>query len=31
VIGDKIRVWGRAMSGARPFEMFDVMISRQSM
>jgi hypothetical protein len=31
VIGDKLRVWGRAMSGARPWEMLDVLICRQSM
>lgn len=31
VIGDKLRVWGRAMSGARPYEMLDVLICRQSM
>ena len=30
-LSDKMRVFARAMSGARPFEMFDVMISRQSM
>jgi len=31
VIGDKMRVFGRAMSGGRPFEMVDVLIMRQSM
>ncbi len=30
-LSDKMRIFGRAMSGARPFEPFDVMISRQSM
>jgi len=31
VIGDRMRVFARAMSGARPYEMVDVMIGRQSM
>jgi hypothetical protein len=31
VIGDKMRVFARAMSGGRPFEMVDVLIMRQSM
>jgi hypothetical protein len=31
VIGDKTRVFGRAMSGGRPYEMVDVLIMRQSM
>jgi hypothetical protein len=30
-LGDKMRVFGRAMSGSRPWEMLDVMICRQSM
>jgi hypothetical protein len=31
VIGDRMLVFARAMSGARPYEMVDVMIGRQSM
>ena len=30
-IGDVMRVFARAVSGARPFEMFDILIGRQSM
>ena len=30
-LGDKLRVFGRAMSSARPYEMVDVCISRQSL
>lgn len=30
-IGDRIRVFGRALSSARPYEMVDVMICRQSL
>lgn len=30
-IGDRIRVFARAISGARPYEPFDVLIGRQSM
>ena len=30
-IGDSLRVFARAVSGARPFEFFDVLIGRQSM
>jgi hypothetical protein len=30
-LGDRMRVFGRAMSGARPWEMVDVQICRQSM
>jgi hypothetical protein len=29
--GDRIRALGKAVSGARPFEMFDILIGRQSM
>jgi hypothetical protein len=29
--GDRMRAFGRAVSGARPFEMFDILIGRQSM
>ena len=29
--GDRMRALGRAVSGARPFEMFDILIGRQSM
>ena len=31
VPGDYIRVFGKALSSARPFEMFDIMIARQSL
>ena len=31
VIGDELRAFARALSGARPFEKFDVLIGRQSM
>jgi hypothetical protein len=30
-LGDKMRVFGKALSGARAWEMVDIMISRQSM
>jgi hypothetical protein len=30
-LGDRMRVFARAMSGARPYEMVDIMICRQSM
>lgn len=30
-IGDEMRAFAKAVSGARPFEFFDIMISRQSM
>ena len=30
-LGDRMRIFGRAMSGARPFEMLDLQIGRQSM
>ena len=30
-LGDRMRVFGKAMSNARPFEMMDVMLSRQSL
>ena len=30
-IGDAMRIFARAVSGARPFEMVDVLIGRQSM
>ena len=30
-IGDAMRVFARAVSGSRPFEMFDILIGRQSM
>ena len=30
-VGDFMRVFARAVSGARPFEMFDIIIGRQSM
>ena len=30
-IGDRIRIFARAVSGARPFEMVDILIGRQSM
>ena len=30
-IGDAMRVFARAVSGARPYEMFDILIGRQSM
>jgi hypothetical protein len=30
-LGDKMRVIGKALSGARPWEMVDIMIGRQSM
>jgi hypothetical protein len=31
VLGDELRTFARAVSGARPFEKFDVLIGRQSM
>ena len=31
VIGDCMRIFGKAISGARPFEAFDILIGRQSM
>ena len=30
-IGDSMRIFARAVSGARPYEMFDILIGRQSM
>jgi hypothetical protein len=30
-LGDRMRIFGRAMSGARPYEMVDIQICRQSM
>jgi hypothetical protein len=30
-LGDRMRIFARAVSGARPFEMIDIMICRQSM
>jgi hypothetical protein len=30
-LGDRMRVFGRAMSGARAYEMLDIQICRQSM
>ena len=30
-LGDRMRIFGRAMSGARPWEQVDIMICRQSM
>lgn len=30
-VADRLRVFGKALTGARPFEMFDVMVSRQSL